>query len=273
MDELTAKQLEYLSNDPIVTHTVEFQISKKIEGELYGLDNTAIIGSLTIGLFGSIAPKTVSNFVNLCNLTFGFGYKNTKIHRIVKDFVIQGGDFERGDGTGGHSIFFKKFEDENFILHHNKVGRLSMANSGPNTNGAQFFITTKENLSFLNGVHVVFGQVIDGFNTLLALNTAATDPADRPQHEVFISEVQVNDFHLDDEIEKLGHDLFYAHNDAINKPEVIAKPDDNIPEWDEGPNGTYKWLYLLCFVAVGALLRHFYYKRQYITDIKDGHYF
>lgn len=273
LDRLTPKQMEYLSNDPVVTHTVEFQVSKKVDGELNGLDNTVVVGNLTVGLFGTVAPKTVGNFFHLSNQTYGYGYKDTKIHRIVKDFVIQGGDFERGDGTGGHSIYGKKFKDENFILQHNKLGRLSMANSGPHTNGAQFFITTKEDLSFLNGGYVVFGQLIDGFDTLMNLNAATTGPSDRPQHEIFISKITATDFNLQQEINKPGSDLVYADSESLIKPESANVPDDTIPQWDEGPNASYKWLYLVCIIAVVALVRHYYYKRQYIIDIKDGRYF
>lgn len=126
------------------------------------------IGEIKIVLYDDIVPKTVENFKALIEGSKGYGYKGSKIHRIVQDFVLQGGDFTKGDGTGGRSIYGRFFEDENFKLRHDDYGMVSMANSGPNLNGSQFFITFGPQ-PHLDGKHVVFGKVIEGFDTLKIL--------------------------------------------------------------------------------------------------------
>jgi cyclophilin family peptidyl-prolyl cis-trans isomerase len=141
-------------------------------------------GQIIIELFSDIVPKTAENFKVLCKDKM---YRGIPFHRVIKGFMIQGGDTTNKNGTGGMSIYGSKFEDENFKISHNEPGLLSMANSGADTNGSQFFIITKPT-PHLDGKHVVFAKVINGLDIIYKIEKTQTDGNDRPLNEVIIED-------------------------------------------------------------------------------------
>mmetsp|Transcript_177 Transcript_177/g.771 ORF Transcript_177/g.771 Transcript_177/m.771 type:complete len:367 (-) Transcript_177:3032-4132(-) len=150
-------------------------------------------GKIIMELRGDVVPKTCENFRQFCtgeHKKGGFpqGYKDVEFHRVIKDFMIQGGDFLKGDGTGCVSIYGSKFDDENFVAKHTGPGLLSMANSGPNSNGCQFFLTCTKT-EWLDDKHVVFGRVLgDGLLVLRKIENVATGPNNKPKLSCKISQ-------------------------------------------------------------------------------------
>ncbi|GAU30630.1 hypothetical protein TSUD_62500 [Trifolium subterraneum] len=175
---------EIAEEEPEITHRVFLDID---------IDKQRL-GRIVIGLYGQVVPKTVENFRALCTGEKGesasgvkLHYKGTPFHRIVSGFVIQGGDIVHHDGKASESIYGGTFPDENFRIKHSHAGVVSMANSGPDSNGSQFFFTTVK-ASWLDGDHVVFGKVVQGMDTVFAIEGGAGTYSGKPRKKVVIAD-------------------------------------------------------------------------------------
>jgi cyclophilin family peptidyl-prolyl cis-trans isomerase len=175
---------EVINNKPILDYN-DINLYPYFEIEIDGINE----GKIVFELFDTDVPKTCKNFRFLCSNGLinknKPSYQDTTFHRVIKDFMIQGGDITNGDGTGGMSIYGDHFNDENFNLKHNQPGLLSMANAGPNTNNSQFFITTKET-PWLDNKHVVFGIVINGFDIIQKIENMEINDNSKPLKNILI---------------------------------------------------------------------------------------
>ena len=171
-----------------ISHPFDKQCKPSSENQVFfdiSIGGT-VIGRMVFVVCKDVVPKTAQNFIELAQHTHGFGYANSKFHRVINKFMVQGGDFTEGDGTGGKSIYADgNLKDENFKLKHVGPGILSMANAGKDTNGSQFFVTAIK-APWLDGRHVVFGYLKSGMDVLRKIESAETDNRDRPKEDVII---------------------------------------------------------------------------------------
>lgn len=269
------------NDDPDITDLLILDIYQSLPNYNANDDKTienssTFLGTIKIGLFGDVVPKTVENFKQLSSI-----YKDTRtlFHRVIPNFVIQAGDI---DGKGGHSIYGEKgmkapkgsnpddfgpyysgLEDENFILSHNKIGRVSVANGGKNTGGSQFFICLSPQLH-LDGKHVVFGQVINGMDIAEKIANVEKDSNDKPLLDVFIKNAYTKSLKDESKISNT-ESTTTSNNEETNNKDNIKYNNNNVEDKiyaEDHPDGLgssyhhYVFLPFTIFFSIAAFMAY-----------------
>ncbi|CAK9437800.1 uncharacterized protein LODBEIA_P21780 [Lodderomyces beijingensis] len=266
---LTDEEKQHLTGDPKPTHKVTFTISQGAPPSVQKL------GTLSLVLFGETVPITVENFYQLSSMSQGYGYVNSRFHRIINNFMIQGGDYgststgSNGGASGkSDSIYGASFADENFELKHDKLGRLSMANAGANTNAAQFFILNVDATPHLDGKHVVFGQLVAGFDTLAKISTVECVD-NKPIEPVYISDIDTSAFDVDMKEAEQKAEQIRPEEEQLKAGD--APPPDVLVESEiSSSSALYAVLFLVLLIGlVGVVYFKKFYKRESVTDIRS----
>lgn len=247
-------------DEEAITDLLHLTIHESRNGNDHTVESSTPLGTIVIALFGKIVPNTVENFKGLSET---YSKTETLFHRVIPGFVIQAGDF---DNNGGRSFFgyrgasppadtdhpeafgpfYSGLEDENFQISHNKVGRVSVANAGPNTGGSQFFICL-EPVPFLDGKHVVFGQVIEGMDIAQKIANVERDSNDKPKNDVFIYSTKVEPYKSAQKDEKTAEE---GKVGIIDKADTPSDTDSGYAkEHPTGLGGSKRHLVLIPFAA------------------------
>ncbi|EGW31248.1 uncharacterized protein SPAPADRAFT_61825 [Spathaspora passalidarum NRRL Y-27907] len=266
-DFLSIKELEYLKGDPDVTHKVSFTISQRVSDS-----ESKKLGKLTIALFGKTVPLTVENFYQLSTRTLKHSYQDVLFHRIIKGFMVQGGEIKTEKGESC-SIYGGNFKDENFELKHDKLGRVSMANSSPDRNGCQFFILNVGETPHLDGHHVVFGQLVDGFDTLETISNVNVGKQNKPKNDIYVSDIEA--IKRSEEMKEPLDEIEQAHKDQTNQ-EFEFGDEKKVAQQEPPVSEGYSYFIIMLLVGVilvGVLYYQLIHRRKKITAIRQDKFF